>query len=380
MKLVSDLKFGLKGLLQGINVDRVPNINGGIERAARTLVQKANVPEATGRQSVTLYSGIYGYSAPASIFSGSLVDFRPQGNSRHDFDVVYRKPIAVFDRLKKTLPNGYTIAFEFNKGTPVMRVSSPKPTPKIVLDGVNDTTDWTLAGSGSGLALDETVYYESPASLRFTLTGASVGTLTKTIQNVDLTAYEGVGVIFIPIYTPSASNLTSIAVRLGSDSSNYFEVSDTEGFLGAWKANEWTIVAFDLSGATETGTVDIDNVDYLQVRITHAATLTNFRVGGCWISLPSPHELIYQTAAIFMVTGSDPTQTITSDSDNIILTDSAYNIFELESAKEIAFQAGGGNESGMVDRLELRLKDQYALYNADNVSQEVPLTSNWYDE
>lgn len=380
MKTIADLKFNLRGLLQGINLDRVTNVDGAIERAGRTLVLKADVPEATGRHAFNLYNGVYNYAAPDSIFGGALLDLRPQGNSRNENDVVYRLPIAKFDRSKKTLPNGYGIAFEFDQGDPVMRVSSPKPLQRIILDSQTDDEGWTLAGSGSSLAEDEAVYYESPASLRMTLTGNSIGTLTKTISSQDLTAYEGVGVIFLAIYTPSATNLSSIAVRVGSSDANYFQVSETDGFLRAWRANEWTLVSFDLSGATETGTVDIENVDYLQFRITHADTLTNFRVGGCWISLPSSHELVYQTSALFKASGANPTQTITSDSDEIILSDSSFTLFELECAKEIAFQMGGGQASPITDRLELRLKEQYALYLADNPSEQVPIIGNWYHD
>ena len=370
LKTVGNLKDSVAGILTGTNLDNVTGLNKALERAARNLLQNADIPEATEREAITLYSGVYDYVAPTKIFGSALVDLRPQGIARELDDGTYKKPIILFDRTKTITPSGYNVAYEWRQGVGRMRVSSSKPQSRVRLDAMNVTTGWTAAGSASGLVQDKTVFYDSTASLRFLLTGNSVGTLTKTVTQVDIDTYEDVCVGFLAIRTPSASNLTSIAVRVGSDASNYVEVSDTDGFLGAWVADEWLIVAFDFSGATATGTPDWDAIVYLQVRITHAATLTNFRVGGFWLSLPSPSELIYQTAAIFKASGAI-LQTITTDEDEIILSDPAYLIYEYESALEVHLQNGGELNKGRGLTLLARLKDLYQKYQGDNPSQQL---------
>lgn len=392
LKTVADLKYSVAGILQGTNLNNVTNLNGALERTARTLLQLVDIPEAGNSQAITLYSGVYDYALNASIYGAYVNDFRPQGLSRGVNDYVYRQGPELFDRTKKFLPNGYQLTFEFINGAPFIRVASPKPTERIVLDSVSLTTGWAVGGSASALAVDNNVFYDDPASLKFTLTGASSGYIEKTISTVDLTDYLSVGVIFIPVYTPSATNLSSVEIRLGTSSSAYYSLSKTSGFLGAFVANDWTLMAFDLSLASTTGSPTITSIKYARITVAHAATLTNFRVGGLWISLPSPHELIYQSAAIFLPSASSTaSQTITTDSDVIILSDSAYVLYEYESALTIAQQAGGGLSTALIQQINQKLHGVrarngaiiqaglYDIYSADNPSQNIRLSGSYYE-
>lgn len=386
---VSELKDSVSGILSGVDLSNVDNLNGAIERAARTLMQNADVPEATGREFVTLYSGVYDYTAPDTLFGGAIIDFRPQGISRSPWDYAYRKGIEYFDRNKTILPNGYTVTFEYNKGTPIMRVAQTKTVSQITLDTMSDDTDWTAGGNASGLAVDNTVYYQEPASLRFNLAAAgSAGYLEKTLPSeLDFTDYEGVGVVFLAVYIPNVSALTNLNLRLGNDSSNYWSVTQTTGFLGTWTANNWLLVAFDLANATTTGTVDESAIDYVRLTANYNGTaMSNFRVGGLWASLPSPHEVIFQSSAIFMASGEDPSRSITTDEDSIILNDAAYTILEIEASRAIAIQSGLAVSSPTVQGFDLELhgggkkKGLYELYSADNPSEEIRATGNWYND
>lgn len=385
---VAQAKYGVAGLLSGTNLDNVTALNNAFERAARTLCQRADIPEASGRQSVTLYDGVYDYLAPTTIFGTALVDLRMQGVSRTPWEYPYKLPIVGFDRTKNIMPSGAEVTFEFKKGTGIMRVVSSRTTPRAVLDGMTVDDGWVAAGSASGLVEDQTAFYTYPASLRFTLTSSSTGTLTKTISQIDISDYEDVGVAFLAIRIPdgaTASQLTSIALRLGNSSTVYDEVSDTDGFLGAWTVGDWLLVALDFSTATSTGTPDWDEIDYVQVRLSHAATLTNFRVGGLWISLPSPHEVLFQSTAIFMATGANPLQTIANDEDTIILNDAAYNIYEHEVALTVLLQGAATKMSLKAMEIKKLLNGEgnepglYALYRSDNPSQELRETVNWYE-
>lgn len=385
-RTVGNLKDSVSGLLQGATLDNITNLKGALERAARTVIQRVDVPEASGKQSIVLYDKVFDYPAPSTIFGGALVDIRPQGVSRNTWDYVYKKPVELFDRTKHTLPNGYMVTFESNNVTPIMRISQVKAKARAIIDQMNAITGWTASGSASTPVLDETVFYEDPASLRFTLTGSSTGILTKNLTNaLSISSYEDVGVIFLALRVPSATALTSIEVRLGSDASNYNNVTETEGFLGAWTANEWLLVAFDLSGASQTGTPNFSAIDYIQIRFTHTSTMTNVRVGGVFICLPSPHDILFQSAAIFNVNGV-LSNSITSDEDIINLNDAAYTLYEHESALTVAIQSGGKFGQGVVGMLDEILNGKsndiglYARYRADNPSEELRSVGSYYNE
>lgn len=376
MNTVGNLKDSVAGLLTGVNLDSVTGANQAIERAARKLVQKADVPEASDVENITLYDGVYDYPMDTNIFGEAIIDVRPQGESRSQLDTVVKRPVSLFDREKHTLPSGYAISMAYDKGTPIIRIASPKPKSRVTVDSMQQTTGWTAAGTAASLVQDDTVYYEQPASLRFSLAGSGTGTLTKAINSINISSYEDVGVGFLAMRIPdgaTVSDLTSVAIRIGSSASDYNEVSNTTGFVKAWVAGDWLLTAFDFSGASETGTPDWENIDYAQVRFAHTGAFTNFRVGGLWLALPSPHEVLFQTAAIFLAS-SALNKTITDDDDQIILNDAAYLLFEHEAALQIAVQGRATESAANMRAILYGGEDQVGLYNqyrADNPSQEL---------
>jgi len=391
-KIVSQLRDSVAGLLSGVDLNNVSDVNGCFERAVSTMIQKADVPEASGIQNITLYSGVYDYACNPKIFGTAINDIRPQGISRNPWDMVVKTDQETFDRTKGYYPSGTMSTFQYQNGTPIIRIVAPFPKNKAIIDPMSATTGWVASGSATGLTADYTAFYESPASLRFTLTGSSTGILTKDplANEMDLSGYENVGTAFLAIRIPdgaTASNLTNIELRLGSDSTNYDYVTDTEGFLGAWISGEWLLVAFDFAGASSTGTPDWSAINYTQIRLAHTGTFTNFRVGGLWISLPSPAQILYQSAAIFLPTGTTvPLTTITANTDEIILTDPAYNIFLQECALSVLQNTGssaGDATRIMINRTLDGNRDTgdiglYAAFRGDNPSQELRQVGSYY--
>lgn len=397
LKTVSQLRDSVAGLLSGVDLNNVDDVNGCFERAVSTLLQKAYVPEASGIQNITLYSGVFDYPCDERIFGTAINDIRPQGISRNPANAVSKVNQEDFDRSKNYYSgNGTTATFQYQNAEPIIRIVAPFPKSQVIIDPMSSLGDspnqWVASGSASNVAVDSTVFYQSPASLRFLLTGSSTGILTRTEQSsIDISDYEDIGVAFLAIEIPdgsTASNLTSLELRLGSDSSNYNNVTETEGFLGAWIEGQWLIVSFDFSGASQTGTPDWSSIDYVQVRLVHATTFTNFRIGGLWMSFPTPAQILYQSAAIFLPSGStSPTTAITATTDSIMLTDPAYNIFLQECALSVLQNTGASASDSSSIKINRALdgnKDTgdiglYARYRGDNPSQAIRSTGSWYD-
>lgn len=396
-KSVFDLKNSVAGILSGLDLSNVDNLDGALERAARVLIQKADVPEASGTQNIVLYSNVYDYPCDTRIFGTALNDIRPQGVSRLPNNFVFKRSSQDFDRTKQYVGITTMATFDYYNGSPIIRIVSNQPQQRIIIDQMNATTGWVASGSASNLVQDSAVYYQSPASLRFTLTGTSTGSLTKTLPNsLNLSSYQGVGVAFLAIEMPlgtAATNLTSIALEVGSNSSNYGTVTQTQGFLGAWVSGNWLLVAFDFATAVNTGTPNWSAIQFVKVSIATSATITNFRVGGLWICQPSPAQILYQSAAIYVPQGSTAAQTtITSNTDTIVLNDAAYTIYEYESALSVLQQTGGGASDGTMAGIESTLNGArtrtgaviteglYDLYRGDNPSQELRLSGNYYDD
>jgi hypothetical protein len=390
-KTVADLQDSVAGQLTGLDLNNVTNLFTAFERAARQLSHYVDVPDSRGRQEITIYDGVIDYPAPSDIFGANLIDFQTQGISRLTSDYVYKQPISEFDRTKGALMNGTSITFENRLGVPIIRIESVKPTPRIELDPFTETTGWTAGGTASVLTQDSSVFYQSPAALRFILTGSGTGTLTKTIPSVDLTEYKNVGVGFAAYRTPSITNLTSIELRIGSSASAYYTKTVTSAFLGAFLLNQWDLASFDFSTATTVGVPDITKITYVQILIAHTDTITNMYLGDLWIALPSPSILIYASTAFFQASGKNPSKTITTKADNIILSDDLYALYEVEAAILVAEQQGGTLASGLIETLQEKLNGIRGyrgvmiqpglldIYRANNPSQTLRTISNWYD-
>lgn len=392
---VSSLKDSVAGILAGLDMGNVPDLNATLERAAANMITRCYIPEASGVQNISLYDGVTDYPINTSIYEADLVDVRPQGISRPIWDFAVKTNQANFDRTKNYYWNGTRATFQYNTGTPIIRIVTQGVTQKVLLDSMNDTTGWTAAGTASGLAQDTSSFWQYPASLRFNVT-TGTGTLTKAISSADISSYVGVGVAFLAVYIPDTSLLTSINLKLGSSATNYYSVTATTGFTGAWTSNNWLLVPFDFSTASTTGTPDWTAVDYCQVSIVTTGTETNFHVGQLFISMPTPYQILYQSPAIFLASGATtPTTTITADTDQIIFNTAPYNIFLYESAYAVLENMAGDVANKMFDRISQRLGINpvtgevigglYKPYMADNPSEQIrqfntyyPVRNNWW--
>jgi hypothetical protein len=109
-------------------------------------------------------------------------------------------------------------------------------------------------------------------------------------------------------------------------------------------------------------------------------------MGGLFTALPVPHEILFQSSAIFLPTGSSvPLQAISTDGDIILLNDAAYNLFLHEAALTIALQEGGSLETGYGQTMNGILHGMgnniglYNLYRADNPSESLRNVGSYYD-
>lgn len=394
LKTVANLRDSVAGILSGVDLNNVDDVNGCFERAASTLIQNADVPEASGIQNITLYSGVFDYACNPKIFGTAINDIRPQGISRNPSNFVSKVDQEDFDRTKDYyLPSGTRATFQYQNGSPIIRIVAPFPKTQVIVDPMSvvgtSPNAWTASGSASTPVADYTVFYETPASLRFTLTGASTGALTRTLQNpLSIADYQGVGVAFLAIRVPDGTDISGVQIKLGSDSGNYTSSTvQSAAFLGAFESDNWFLISFDMASGTDTGTPNWSAIDYVQVSILTTATITNARIGGLWLSLPSPAQILYQSAAIFLPTGTSvPLTTITATTDEIILTDPAYNIYLQECALSVLQNTGAGASDASSVKINETLHGNggtiiglYPLYRGDNPSQEIRTTGSWYD-
>lgn len=395
LKTVSNLKDSVAALLSGIDLGNIDDLNGAIERAARVFTQRANIPEASSTQNIMVYDGVVEYPSSSDMFGDSIRDIKPMSKRRLRNDFVYKKTNDDFDREKDTFTEGTMATVTYVAGNPIARIVTSHASPLITLDSMNATTGWVASGGASGLIADTTYYYNEPAALRVSLSnGGTPGTIVKTLtQSVDLSAYIGPGQVFLAFECDDPTLITDIHFKIGSDSSNYYNLTVSGSFTGSKPAGEYYLVNMALLSTYAVGSPDATKIKYLSIGVDYGATgQSNVRFGGLWASLPTPMQSVYTTAAIFKnPTTSAILGTITTDNDLIVLSDPAYSILQFESAISVIQQTGGNLSSPVVQTWNQTLHGVrarsgavvqpglYDLYNGDNPSSELRTVGSWYD-
>ena len=115
-----------------------------------------------------------------------------------------------------------------------------------LINACDATTDWSVSGDGTNLTL------------------AASGT-------VDITTEKGYLGFWVKFPTGYATDLTSVEVSIGSDSSNYYKWTLTNP-----DANTATYISLNYSDATATGTPVDTAIDFVEMEITTVAGYTGY--------------------------------------------------------------------------------------------------------
>lgn len=296
--------------------------------AANNLLSKIDPLETIRHGEVDVFDGIYDYTSPTDLKGKKILDIRPQVN-RLVTDNVSQSYIEDFDRDKED----QKFSVEFDEGSKFIRYKNNVGN-SITVDDVEDT-DWTGAGGASNVEVDTILYSEASASLRFDI-GATGGYVENTsLTSVDLSDHENKSTLYRWVYFPDSTIISSVALRIGSSSSNYFTITGAIAF-GSIK-NGWNLYKFEWNGATETGTTVTTAMVYERLTIVSTALDTDIRIGRLESKLPVPSEFVYYSNALFRpASGATWLTTPTDDTDIVNLESEAENIFINECCVLIA--------------------------------------------
>lgn len=167
---------------------------------------------------------------------------------------------------------------------------------------VNTLTDpstngtWTGASAISNLAADVYDTYEMSSSISFDYSGTS-GTLTNsTMTPIDLSRYIARSGVYVNVDLQSVTNFTSIAIKMGSDSSNYITATMTTDYVGNAPVVGWNRFGFAWSGTTTVvGTPVYTAIAYAQITIAYgsSSTFTSNNIERLWVAENIPMVLDY---------------------------------------------------------------------------------------
>lgn len=148
-------------------------------------------------------------------------------------------------------------------------------------DNASIQAEWIESGTGNNPTVDTSDFLEATASGVFSWTGSGTATFSATPTSSDLSDLTGAasgtptkGSLMIWLEPADYTKITSIKLRVGSDSSNYAEVT-----LDVPTSNSWQYRSKALTAATIMGTPVWTAADYIAVVIAETGS-TSIKLNG----------------------------------------------------------------------------------------------------
>jgi hypothetical protein len=162
----------------------------------------------------------------------------------------------------------------------------------IVIDACNSTTSWVDSDDATNITLNTTdwqysISTQTPACVSFTadvsVSANNFATMTKDGGTaVDLSSKTDRGNFEFWVFLGDSYYVSSVAIRIGSSSSDYYSATITANYEGKPFENGWNYCSIkwgdEVNGKTitETGTVADNGIDYKQVVVNYSASAEDF--------------------------------------------------------------------------------------------------------
>ena len=347
---ITNTKADLEGMLHGTTLNQVTNLYGVFNRAAREVLLDIDPQETKRIVEFTnpIFYQVYDYECPSDLKGNKIIDIRPQ-ILRYPRDVYSQAYNQAFDVAKFwTWNDQFTI--NFNTAVKTVRISSPLLPQGVIVNQASSVTGngtWSVGGGASSIEDNNIRYINFGGSLQFNLDAAqATGYIeNSTMTAVDLSDQQSQGTEFIYVYLPDASDITSVSLRWGSSSANYYSVTVTENFAGNAFEDGWNQLGFNWVSATTTGTPDSSAIDYARITFAYDSTLqTGVLVNTLASRMGSILECEYYSKYLFRdgSTGAFK-ETVTADTDLVNLDTESYNLFLWQAAIQASQQQQGVN-------------------------------------
>ena len=340
--------------------------------------------------SPSLSDSQWDYVLPSGVKGDGIIDLRPQTDSRGQFEDYDLVSPNEFDRRKRVERNLATIV---NDGlTRRLRVSSNIGNISTTLSTMEDTNWGTFDSDGvndSDVKVDNDDYIEGNGAIRFQTDTTDTTDSTVGIQNIALNAINvssylarGSAMVDAKITTYD-TGIHQLSLRLGSDSDNYYQVSDSnQNDCSAFQTG-WNKVRFDLANRTTTGTPADTAIDYVALfwsRDTTTTALlhlndTDWGFDNLRLFRSKNHIISYYNRNLWQDTALALSENSTHDSHALLVQNDELELV-LAKGAELASQNLRDMEDVKYFRDEYeRLKMDYKMRNP---SQARILLTNYY--
>ena len=371
------------------NVER-DLINSAARIAMSDIDFRGNIREVV--LTPNLVDNQFDYDLPNDVKADRIIDFRPQNtDSRGEFEEYHKTTPAEFDRRKKFEKGLFTVIDDdLNR---VLRISADIDDQTLELSSLEDT-GWrsfdTTSVNDSDIKVDNDDYVEGGGAIRFQTdttdsTDSVVGIQNTVLAQSNISPYLARGSAFVNAkLTNYDTGIHQLSLRLGSDSNNYFQISDsTQNDCSSFQAG-WNFVRFDFQNKTTVGAPADTAVDYAALfwsRDTTTAALlhlndTDWGFDNLYLKRGKYYLLSYYTRYVWQDTALALVENSTNDSYAIMLQNDEYEVFLAKLAQLASQYLRDKDDAEYYKKEYIGLKDKYLQ---DNPSQVEVKTTSRYD-
>lgn len=383
---IQTLLNDISGVVHGTTTNKIPNLFGAINRAARQVLQDVDPKETQRIVSLAqVFNNVYDYAIPVDVKGDRIVDLRPQAG-RNPRDIFVQGYSQDFDAYKSiSLAN--KIITQWNTGVKTLRIEAPTLTSPTTLTDTSTITGWTATAGAQNISLDTNYNVAGGGDIQFDLAaGSSTGSIQiSTLSPVDVTGQVNINTLFYWVYLPSASSITSLTLRWGSDiTANYYTYTATTTQQGTAFQTGWNLIAVPWASATKVGSPTVTAYDSVQLSVAYDSTLqTGLRfcnltsAPGFYFQLQYYSKYLFRnpTTNAFQETVTD----VTTDSATIINLDTdSYNLLFNKVAFYVAQSLQGADADYDAEFWDSEYKNALAKYRALNPSESMLKGSTYY--
>lgn len=355
-----------------------------VNKGVREVLQDVDLRSTIRKSALSpnLFDDIFEYSAPTDLKGDCIIDIQPQINRSRLLNWDLTTP-EEFDRYKEdNYSNRHLVALSNDDQVRTLLLASCVDDTSIVIDGLDSVGDWEGFGDGENLTLDTDDYVKGNGSINWDINatgGTTAGIYNESLDEFDITDYAGTGSIFTWVYLSDATNVTNFIIRVGSDSSNYYYVTVTTKNDGTAFEGGWQLVRFDLSGKSETGSVDEDACTYVALYMTKDAAKTSetdYRFDQIILKKGIHYYLKYYSKYGWISNAGTRLENSTATTDTLMCEADEYDMILAKVCSLMEQHLGNDYAS---EKFERDYQNKKANYIFKNPSQALMLQQIYYE-
>lgn len=251
------------------------------------------------------FDGVHYYKTTTAI--ADLLDAADlrRGTNDHDVSFTRKSPRELAEEIGQDFPeSSYSIERRDMDAYLVVNHRSKYDAIQIsncdyLADGGGEWEIDSVNSDATNLTVDNTEFTNGTNSFMFDIDVSQSGNNRATILNStltvrDLSSVKYLASGFVDVYIPDSTNITSLTLYWGSDSSNYYSKTSTTDYNGQAFQDGWNTVKFDWATATKTSSPDDTAIDYVRIDINYGVGQTDdsgFRIDN--VRFVRPEKLTF---------------------------------------------------------------------------------------